>query len=106
MVKSLYYRDNLEVLRNEIKDESVDLIYLDPPFNSNVNYNVLAPNFLQQHINDKHTFRSIEPIDVNETLLGDRNTNVSWKNWHCGFNRVVERNYQPEPNIPTLGLWH
>ncbi len=37
----LYYGDNLEVLRKEIKSESVDLIYLDPPFNSNANYNVL-----------------------------------------------------------------
>ncbi len=37
----LYYGDNLDVLRRHIKDESVDLVYLDPPFNSNANYNVL-----------------------------------------------------------------
>jgi site-specific DNA-methyltransferase (adenine-specific) len=37
----LYYGDNLEVLRRHIKGESVDLIYLDPPFNSDQNYNVL-----------------------------------------------------------------
>ena len=37
----LYYGDNLDVLRKHITDESVDLIYLDPPFNSNANYNVL-----------------------------------------------------------------
>ena len=37
----LYYGDNLDVLRRHIKDESVDLIYLDPPFNSNATYNVL-----------------------------------------------------------------
>jgi DNA modification methylase len=37
----LYYGDNLEVLREHIKDESVDLIYLDPPFNSRQDYNVL-----------------------------------------------------------------
>lgn len=37
----LYYGDNLEVLRNHISSESVDLIYLDPPFNSNATYNVL-----------------------------------------------------------------
>jgi site-specific DNA-methyltransferase (adenine-specific) len=37
----LYYGDNLDILRRYIKDESVDLIYLDPPFNSNANYNVL-----------------------------------------------------------------
>jgi DNA modification methylase len=37
----LYYGDNLEILRDYIKDESVDLIYLDPPFKSNQAYNVL-----------------------------------------------------------------
>ena len=37
----LYYGDNLDVLRHHVKDESVDLVYLDPPFNSNASYNVL-----------------------------------------------------------------
>ncbi len=37
----LFYGDNLDVLRQHVKDESVDLIYLDPPFNSNADYNVL-----------------------------------------------------------------
>jgi 16S rRNA G966 N2-methylase RsmD len=35
----LYYGDNLDILRRYIADESVDLIYLDPPFNSNRDYN-------------------------------------------------------------------
>jgi site-specific DNA-methyltransferase (adenine-specific) len=38
---ALYYGDNLAVLRESIADESVDLVYLDPPFNSNASYNVL-----------------------------------------------------------------
>jgi adenine specific DNA methylase Mod len=37
----LYYGDNLEVLPMHVADESVDLVYLDPPFNSNANYNIL-----------------------------------------------------------------
>jgi site-specific DNA-methyltransferase (adenine-specific) len=37
----LYYGDNLDILRRYQADESVDLIYLDPPFNSNAEYNVL-----------------------------------------------------------------
>ncbi len=37
----LYYGDNLDILRRYIKDETVDLVYLDPPFNSNQSYNVL-----------------------------------------------------------------
>ena len=37
----LYYGDNLDVMRRYIADESIDLVYLDPPFNSNATYNVL-----------------------------------------------------------------
>ncbi len=37
----LYFGDNLDILRDHIADESADLIYLDPPFNSNATYNVL-----------------------------------------------------------------
>ena len=41
MTNKLFYGDNLTVLRDSIATESVDLVYLDPPFNSNANYNVL-----------------------------------------------------------------
>ncbi len=41
----LYFGDNLDILRQHVADGSVDLIYLDPPFNSNVNYNA----FFQEH---------------------------------------------------------
>lgn len=37
----LYFGDNLDILREHVASESVDLIYLDPPFNSNATYNVL-----------------------------------------------------------------
>ena len=40
MTNRLYYGDNLDVLRG-FPDEFVDLIYLDPPFNSNATYNIL-----------------------------------------------------------------
>ena len=40
-MNTLYYGDNLNILRRYIKDETVDLVYLDPPSNSNCNYNVL-----------------------------------------------------------------
>jgi adenine specific DNA methylase Mod len=40
-VNQLYYGDNLQVLREHIANESVDLIYLDPPFNSKRDYNLL-----------------------------------------------------------------
>jgi len=37
----LYYGDNLEILRDHVASNSVDLVYLDPPFNSRTDYNVL-----------------------------------------------------------------
>ena len=40
-VNLLYYGDNLDVLRRHISENSVDLVYLDPPFKSNQDYNVL-----------------------------------------------------------------
>ena len=41
LTNNLYFGDNLDILRMHVADESVDLIYLDPPFNSNATYNVL-----------------------------------------------------------------
>src|SRR5689334_18125715 len=46
---TLYYGDNLRVLREHIPSASVDLVYLDPPFNSNRNYNIL---FKDEHGKD------------------------------------------------------
>jgi site-specific DNA-methyltransferase (adenine-specific) len=40
-IRKLYFGDNLEVMRESLDSKSVDLIYLDPPFNSKKNYNVI-----------------------------------------------------------------
>jgi DNA modification methylase len=40
-MNKLFYGDNLDILRDHVADASVDLVYLDPPFNSNATYNVL-----------------------------------------------------------------
>ena len=40
MENNLYYGDNLDIIRKYIHDNSIDLIYLDPPFNSKANYNI------------------------------------------------------------------
>jgi DNA modification methylase len=44
MQNRLYYGDNLEILREKVRDESVDLCYIDPPFNSKRNYNEIYNN--------------------------------------------------------------
>ncbi len=43
-VNTLYYGDNLDIMRRYIKDETIDLVYLDPPFKSDQDYNVLFAN--------------------------------------------------------------
>jgi site-specific DNA-methyltransferase (adenine-specific) len=54
----LYYGDNLEVLRQHVKDESVDLIYLDPPFNSRQNIACCSPSSTAaDESSDVHTSR-------------------------------------------------
>ncbi len=53
----LFYGDNLNVLQAHIQDESVDLVYLDPPFNSNRNYNVI---FGKHQRNDSSDAAQIE----------------------------------------------
>jgi 16S rRNA G966 N2-methylase RsmD len=35
----LYFGDNLDILRRHVEDASVDVVYVDPPFNSNASYN-------------------------------------------------------------------
>ncbi len=48
-MNKLYYGDNLDILRQHIGNESVDLIYLDPPFNSQATYNVLFKSPSGEH---------------------------------------------------------
>jgi hypothetical protein len=58
----LYHGDNLDVLRRHIKDESVDLVDLDPPFNSNTSYKVLICRAW-------HTIASADSVDGLGTAL-------------------------------------
>jgi len=55
-MNKLFYGDNLEVLQNHIVDESVDLCYVDPPFNSNRNYNQIYNNIGKDDIAQSQAF--------------------------------------------------
>ena len=43
-MNKLYYGDNLDILRKFVRDETIDLCYIDPPFNSKRNYNQIYNN--------------------------------------------------------------
>jgi len=69
----LYYGDNLDILRRYIKAESVDLIYLDPPFNSNQSYNIL---FAEQ--NGSRSAAQIKAFE--DTWRWDQSVVAAWQN--------------------------
>ena len=80
---TLYYGDNLSILREQIPDASVDLIYLDPPFNSNASYNVLfkAPEGHQskaqiEAFDDTWLWTDAAEVAFEEVMSG-RNSQVS-----------------------------
>jgi adenine specific DNA methylase Mod len=58
----LFYGDNLPILREHFQDESIDLIYLDPPFNSNRSYNVLFKGERVQMPPAHGTFKKAERV--------------------------------------------
>ena len=57
---TLFYGDNLPILREHIPSESIDLVYLDPPFNSNRSYNVLLDQNMNEHLTDRKCGLGIE----------------------------------------------
>jgi site-specific DNA-methyltransferase (adenine-specific) len=84
---TLFYGDNLPILRDYVDDESVDLVYLDPPFNSNRSYNVL--------------FRDERGREAEAQITAFEDT------WH--WNAATERVYQAlvtDSPPPISGMIH
>lgn len=79
-MNKLYYGDNLHVLRDQIAAESVDLIYLDPPFNSKRDYNLL--------------FKSPKaPAGAGEAAFSEAQIEAFKDTWHWTLD-VAEREYE------------
>ena len=66
-MNTLYYGDNLDILRRHIADESVDLVYLDPPFKSDQGYNVL---FRNGRANEKRPRSELSRMPCRKPLFG------------------------------------
>lgn len=74
--RTLFFGDNLEIIEEKIPDESFDLIYLDPPFNSNRNYNVLFKEGKVDSSAQIHAFEDTwEWTDVTVGLFEDLKDN-------------------------------
>ena len=83
MPNTLYYGDNLQVMREHLLDASVDLVYLDPPFNSRASYNVL--------------FREKSGEDSPAQI---RAFNDTW-HWTMEAERTFEQEIMLNPATPT-----
>ena len=71
-INSLYYGDNLTVMRDKIEDESIDLIYLDPPFNSKRSYNLVYKNVKGHPVQESiEVFRDTWEMDAQKQKLLD-----------------------------------
>ncbi len=86
----LFYGDNLQVLRGHIADESVDLIYLDPPFNSKRDYNLLFKTPKRPAKGAK----KLAPDDKatkDDSVYSDAQITAFEDTWH--WNEVAEREF-------------
>jgi len=83
-MNTLYYGDHLDILRRYIKDESVDLVYLDPPFKSNQDYNVLFA--------ERDGTRSVAQIKAFEDIWQwDEAAESRSTNWKPTFEKPTSR---------------
>lgn len=98
MPNTLYYGDNLQVMREYIADQSVDLVYLDPPFNSNASYNVLfreksgedSPAQIRAFNDTWHWTQEAERTFESEILLNP-NTPTAVKDMMAAFRQFLGR---------------
>ncbi len=114
-MNQLYYGDNLQVLREHLADESVDLIYLDPPawtkplrrgegppFNSKRDYNLLfkSPKVGSSRCDDRTTQRAVPTTDYSEAQI-----EAFEDTWH--WNQQAEREFdellhQPNTDVAEI----
>jgi site-specific DNA-methyltransferase (adenine-specific) len=86
-VNQLYFGDNLNVLRDHIKDESVDLIYLDPPFNSKRDYNLLFKSPVAANVSSLKKKTSQSGLTSAATDYSSAQITAFEDSWHWGTSK-------------------
>ena len=96
-MNKLFYGDNLQVLREHIADESVDLIYLDPPFNSKRDYNLLFKSPKRTAKGAKKPASGDDP-PKDDSVYSDAQITAFEDTWH--WNLAAEQTYSELINEP------
>ena len=73
-MNTLYYGDNLDVLRRKIRDETVDFCYIDPPFNSKRNYNQIY-----NRVGKEDRAQALQRQEMNTLVILHRSRKRFWK---------------------------
>ncbi len=111
-MNTLYYEDNFQILGDYIKDESVELIYLAPPFNFQATYNILLKSLLVNLLKHKRkpledTWHWTEEVEkafheiINITpanLYSQSGNNVKYKKWSSSTNLFSQLNCRVKPS--------
>jgi DNA modification methylase len=97
-MNQLFFGDNLNVLRESIANESVDLIYLDPPFNSKRDYNLLfkSPKVGSSRCDDRTAQRAV-PTSYSEAQI-----TAFEDSWHSG--EQAEREFDELVHAPNTDV--
>ena len=101
-MNKLFYGDNLDILRKFIRDETVDLCYIDPPFNSKRNYNQIYNNigsedraqtqaFVDTWTWDDHANQCFDDILTNKNGVQNPQSIASWRFGESSRQRRVVR---------------
>ena len=96
--RTLFFGDNLDILKEKISDESVDLIYLDPPFNSNRAYNILHKNSGEESpsqieaFNDTWNWNTVG-VEENFKNLCENKENIKISDLMIGLEKVIGKKW-------------
>jgi len=104
-VNQLYYGDNLQVLREHLADESVDLIYLDPPFNSKRDYNLLFKSPVAANVSSLQKKSGQSGLTSAATDYSEAQIEAFEDTWH--WNQQAEREFdellhQPNTDVAEM----
>jgi DNA modification methylase len=104
-MNQLYYGDNLQVLREHLADESVDLIYLDPPFNSKRDYNLLFKSPVAANVSSLKNKSDQSGLTSAATDYSEAQIEAFEDTWH--WNQQAEREFdellhQPNTDVAEM----
>ncbi len=106
-MNKLFYGDNLDVLRKFVRDETVDLCYIDPPFNSKRNYNQIYNNIGNEDRAQAQAFVDTWTWDDHANICFDEilsNFRVIEDDKHYSLARIARTRCVENPSLKATNI--